>query len=405
MLRKGLTIIVALFAVLSGLIWYNAYLPISPKLKGDQKLIPFLFNFNNELGQIVDDKLGLVAKYKWYRWFFSAISTSNSLLVAKGITITDSVISGIPVKIFRPELAKEGERQYRPGLIFFHGGGLIFGSVNWTCYIQQCIMIAQDTKSVVISVEYRLAPEHPFPAQFEDCYSVVNTVTNEPRTFGILNNKIALAGDSAGGQLAAAISLNFAKQNRSSELVGQVLIYPLLQLIDTLCLPSFQKYKLGFQMDEEQTAYLMSVATTGNGDMKQEYLNGNVTRYFMRTPFWQFLEIPETSNCEVYKDSANITLPSDFVSKVTDPRFSPLLAKSVEGSPPTLLMIAEYDVLASEGILYGKRLGAAGVPTVIKVFKTYHAFLNRLSIPFINTPIAKQGMEDTVNFLNSVFYR
>ena len=262
-----------------------------------------------------------------------------------------------------------------------------------------------DTKSVVISVEYRLAPEHPFPAQFDDCYAVVNTITNEPQKFGISNNKIAIAGDSAGGQLAAAISLEFANQNRSSELVGQVLIYPWLQLIDTLCLPSFQKNKRGFQMDEEQTAYFTSVVSVGNGDMQQEYLVGNVTRYFMRTPFWQFLEIPETSNCDVYKDNTDITLPPDFVNKVTDRRLSPLLAESVEGSPPTLLVIPEYDILASEGILYGKRLAAAGVPTVTKMYKTYHIFLFRLTIPFINTTIAKQGMNDIVNFLNSVYYK
>jgi hypothetical protein len=146
MLRKGLTIIVVLFAVFTGLIWYNVYLTISPKLKGDQKLIPFLFNFNNELSKIFDDKLGIVPKYKWFRWFFTTLSTSSLFpkpdLEAKGITIKDSVISGIPVKIFRPDEA-DGESQYRPGLIFLHGGGLVFGSVNWTCYIQQCIMIAQ----------------------------------------------------------------------------------------------------------------------------------------------------------------------------------------------------------------------------------------------------------------------
>jgi acetyl esterase/lipase len=104
-------------------------------------------------------------------------------------------------------------------------------------------LFLSDTNSVVISVEYRLVPEHPFPAQFDDCYAVVNTVTNDAKKFGILKNKIAIAGDSAGGQLAAAISLEFAKQNRSSELVGQVLIYPWLQLIDTLCLPSYQANK------------------------------------------------------------------------------------------------------------------------------------------------------------------
>ena len=256
---------------------------------------------------------------------------------------------------------------------------------------------------MVISVDYRLTPEHPFPAQFDDCYSVVNAVANEPKKFGILKDKIAIAGDSAGGQLTAAITLEFAMQNRSSQLAAQVLIYPWLQLIDILCLPSFQKYDKGFQFNVKETAYFMSVVVMGNDSMHQTYLVGNVTRYFMKTPYWQFLEIPDTSNCDIYKDNADVLLPPDFVRKVTDRRFSPLLAKSLEGSPPTLLVIPEYDVLASEGILYGKRLQAAGVPVVTKMYKTLHAFLFRLSIPFVNVTIEKQGMEDIVTFLHSLF--
>ena len=144
MSRKRLTIFVTFSAVLFGLIWYKAYLPISPKLQGDQKLIPFLFNVNNILSQIFSDTLGLVPKYKWFRWFFTTIATSNLLFEpeAKGITIEDSAIAAVPVKIFKPAKV-QGENQDHPGVIFLHGGGLVFGSVNWNCYIQQCIMIAQ----------------------------------------------------------------------------------------------------------------------------------------------------------------------------------------------------------------------------------------------------------------------
>lgn len=257
---------------------------------------------------------------------------------------------------------------------------------------------------MVISVEYRLAPENPFPAQFDDCYSVVNAVVNEPSKYGIIENRVAIAGDSAGGQLTAAISIEFAKQNKSSKLVGQILIYPWLQVIDILCLPSYHQNKRGFQMDEKETAYYMSLVTMGSDEMHQEYIVGNVTKYFIKTPYQKYLEIPE--NCDVLKENPheNISLPSEFVSRVTDPRLSPLLAENLEGSPATMLIIPEYDILASEGILYSKRLEEAGVPVVTKLYKTYHAFLFVLSVPHMNTTIAKQGMSDMVNFLNSVFY-
>ena len=144
MLGKVIAVIVALFAAFFGVIWYTAYLPISPKLKGDQKVVPFLFNINNELSKIFSVKLGLVPRYKWFRWFFSAASEPIFLNKpeAEGITIKDSVISGVPVKIFEPHQAK-GDIEYHPGLIYFHGGGLTMGSVNWHFYIQHCIMFAQ----------------------------------------------------------------------------------------------------------------------------------------------------------------------------------------------------------------------------------------------------------------------
>ena len=258
---------------------------------------------------------------------------------------------------------------------------------------------------MVISVEYRLSPEHSYLTQFNDCYSVVNTVVEQSEKFGILQNKIAIAGDSAGGLLAAAVSLEFVRQDRSSALVAQVLIYPWLQFIDTICLPSFQKYKQGFQMDEKMVSYTMSAITVGDGHMAQEYLNGNVARYFMKTPYWQYLEIPDDSNCESYKDSTDVTLPLEFVNTVTDPRLSPLLAENLEGSPMTLLLIAGYDILGSEAFAYGKRLAASGVPTVTKIYQSCHGFLYRLTLPLVNKTIAKQAMKDIADFLNSSFYK
>jgi acetyl esterase/lipase len=147
---KFFAVIVALFAVFFGGIFYNAYQNISPKLESDQKVVPFLFNVNNEICKIIGDKLGLVPKYKMYRWFFSTMSEPIFLAKpeAEGITIKDSVISGVPVKIFQPDQA-EGDIEGRPGLIYFHGGGLSMGSANWHFYIQHCIMFAQGERELL----------------------------------------------------------------------------------------------------------------------------------------------------------------------------------------------------------------------------------------------------------------
>lgn len=152
MLKKSLSIIVALYAVFFGIIWYHAYLAVSPKLEGYQKLIPFLFNLNNEMSKILADTFGLLPRYKWFRWFFSAISAPNIILEpdTNGISIKNTFINGVPVKIFHPTEERVGETIDRPGLIYFHGGGLVFGSVNWTGYTKQCIMLAQGMPLVCI---------------------------------------------------------------------------------------------------------------------------------------------------------------------------------------------------------------------------------------------------------------
>ena len=159
MCRKILAFLVAIVAVFSGIIWYNAYLPISPELKGDEKLIPFFFGVNRLLGKLIGDKLGLCAKYKVYRSFFSTMSETDWLFTpdAKGITIEDSVISGVPVRVFRP-VDKDGKDGHRPGLIYLHGGGLVLGSVNWTSYVQQSIMFAQGNMVLCILLLYYYIP-------------------------------------------------------------------------------------------------------------------------------------------------------------------------------------------------------------------------------------------------------
>ena len=140
----------------------------------------------------------------------------------KGIDIKDMVVDGVPVIIFRPD-ASTIQSPTPPVVIYFHGGGLALLSPQYKSYKIICIMIAKQTKSVVISVDYRLAPENVFPAQFDDGFAVVSAVMNKPTKFGIDANRIALVGDSAGGLLSAAISLEFAKITTPSKIAAQVL--------------------------------------------------------------------------------------------------------------------------------------------------------------------------------------
>ena len=401
MVKTGITIFVTCLAVVAGIVWYQAYLPLSAKI-GDpgSKVLPFALRFGGLLAN-VGSTLGL-SRVKGIRAIFGFTDREwvdfGRSEWKKGVNITDTMIAGVAVTIFQPETQDTAS----PGLLHMHGGGLTLGSRKYKSFMVTCTMLAKGSKSIVISIDYRLAPEHIFPAQFDDVFAVVSAVLKEPRKFGIDGSRLALAGDSAGGLLSAAISLEFAKLARPSQISAQVLIYPWLQSIDVLCLPSFQAYKDDFALSEKAMAYYGSHVTMGSSSMVLEYLSGNVSRYFMQTPYWKYLA--EISNCEIPTEKSMVHLPSNFVEKVTDPRLSPLLAEDISGSPPTFVAISEYDVLASEATLFAKRLREAGVHVVEKRYKTYHGFVLNVGLPIGNDTLAKIAVNDAVNFLNSVFY-
>ena len=407
MIKKVITIFVTCLAVITGIVWYKAYLPLSEKIEDPRsKILPFVLQFT-ELLSYTGNILNKVPMINIFRFLLISLDWDwidfEHGQWKKGVEIEDTTVNGVPVIIFRPNMNMV-QTPIPPALIHFHGGGFTFGSPKYKSFMATCILIANGTKSVVISVDYRLAPENIFPSQFDDAYAVVSKVINEPSMFGIDGNKIALIGDSAGGLLAAAISLEFAKITIHRNIVAQVLIYPWLQSIDIICLPSYKKYKQGFSLSDKTMAFFASAVTMGNKDMIPQYLNGNVSQYFMQTPYWKYLA--EISNCKIpNKNSAIINLPSEFIKKVTDPRMSPLLANDLSGLPPTFIALAEYDVVASEGTLFAKRLKEVDVPVIKKQYKTYHAFIQNVGLPIANGTLAKLAVNDIVNYLNKVFYK
>ena len=149
----------------------------------------------------------------------------------------------------------------------------------------------------------------------------------------------------------------------------------------------------------------MSLAATGKPDLEVEYLSGNISHHFMNTKYWKFLEIPENSQCNNPLEQTTGKLPTQFLETVVDSRFSPLLAESLERLPPTFVNIAEFDIFASEGNLFARRLEKAGVSVVEKIYKSYHGFFVNICLPSTITPMAMEAMEDMTNFLNSVFYK
>jgi acetyl esterase len=211
------------------------------------------------------------------------------------------------LRVYRPV-----RDQTLPALVYFHGGGWTIGDVDTHDVL--CRQLALGARCVVVSVDYRLAPEYPFPAAVEDCFAATRYVAENAAKLKIRG--IAVAGDSAGGNLAATVAL-LARDGGGPALAFQLLIYPAT----------------------DQRGGTASYERNAEGYM----LTRDVMQYFRRA-----------------------YLPDD--KDWTDWRASPLLAKSHANLPPALVITAGYDPLLDEGRAYADRLRAAGVKVSYREF-------------------------------------
>lgn len=227
----------------------------------------------------------------------------------KDMTVTDGTLPGpagpIPIRTYRPAgVPKTGA----PCFIYFHGGGFVTGTLD------TCDTIAWRTAAsagvVVVSVDYRLAPEHRFPAAFDDAYAATVAVAGDPARFGIDPARIAVGGDSAGGNLAAAVCLA-ARDRKGPKLSGQVLVYP----------------SVGAWLQ-----YAKRGTNGGDPTLSDDMMAGYHLAYF----------------------GPSMTTDS--------PYGAPIKAASHAGLPPCFIVTAELDSIRGEGDVYAAALGKAGVP-------------------------------------------
>jgi acetyl esterase len=207
----------------------------------------------------------------------------------------------LPVRVYTPE----GSPPF-PIVVFFHGGGWVVGTLD--SYDPLCRALAAATPAVVVSVDYRLAPEHRWPAAVEDAYAATLWASHNAAALGGAQHRLAVAGDSAGGNLAAVVALG-ARDRGGPVIAFQLLVYPVLDVAaDTA---SWREFADGF------------------------YLTADGMRWY-----WDH-----------YLGGADGRTPDA----------SPLQAAFVGGLPPALVIGAEHDILRDEGEAYAARLAEAGI--------------------------------------------
>jgi len=236
-----------------------------------------------------------------YRETRAALRPPGPVLPVVGDLNAEGTAGSIPLRLYRPS------NGVLPALIYFHGGGWVLGDLDTHDVL--CRQLALQAGVIVIAVNYRLAPEHPFPAAVDDCYSATAWISANALALGVDNTRLAVGGDSAGGGLATVVTL--MARSGGPSLKYQILVYPVTDLRAQT--ESYSKYADGYLL----------------------------TRNLMR---WFIAQYATTED------------------DVRDWRASPLLAPSVDGVPPALVMTAGLDPLRDEGEAYARRLEEAGVP-------------------------------------------
>jgi len=240
----------------------------------------------------------------------------------------------IAVRVYTPLSATSS---VLPGLVFFHGGGFVLGDLD--THDDLCRCLANEGGVRVVSVDYRLAPEHPFPAAVDDCFAATRYVAAHAAEFGIDATRLAVGGDSAGGNLAAVVA-QLAKAN-GPKIAYQLLIYPVTQLGAPVDTPSMRENGKGYFLEKEGMDWF--------------------TRCYAPDPTHR-----------------------------SDPRLSPLLCKDLAGQPPAYVITAGFDPLRDEGKDYADALDRAGVSvTYVNYPGMVHGFFSmRALIPKAREAVA-----------------
>ena len=245
----------------------------------------------------------------------------------------DTDTTTLRIRVYRPNGLPE---EAAPVLVFYHGGGFVLGDLD--THDRDCRALANRGGCVVVSVDYRLAPEHPFPAAVDDAWGALSWVVGHAEELGVDPDRVAVGGDSAGGNLTAGTALWARDQGIALRL--QLLIYPAVDAADVEY-PSRVDNAVGYMLDAKATEWF-TTKYIGDADHR-------------------------------------------------DWRLAPMLAERHDSVAPAFVITAEYDPLRDEGEAYAAKLSAAGVPaTAVRYDGMIHGFFGLAA--FI--PAAKPAIDD-----------
>ena len=328
-------------AVVGGLTWYWTFTPYG-RLDWRAALSLHLLTFDHTLKPDPNSDFELTLPINLLFPMSMVLPAEAIRKVAEVAIPADG--RSIPARAYWPESAAAGDTRL-PVIVYYHGGGFVLGSVEYWDALTRALSNA--TSSVVVSVEYRLAPAHPYPAAVDDAYAAAEWVAENAATLEADPSKLFVAGDSAGGNLAAVVSLRARDIGRPA-IAGQLLYYPSADVFGA-DYDSVRNFSDGYGLSTEQRSGFQRAYASHVEDQRAPYL-------------------------------------------------SPLHATSHAGLPPALVVTAGFDPLTNGAIAYVSRLRDAGVPVTHAHYPdVFHGFM---SIRFF--PQRRDALTRSAGFLSQL---
>ncbi|XP_067328899.1 arylacetamide deacetylase-like 4 [Anolis sagrei] len=371
---------------------------INPNVK--LRILTVCMHFGRRLSVLVE-KLGLCHRYEVWRFFFKGIHPRKS----SAVVTKDLDFDGVNVRVYWPRTLPAGNAR---GMVVIPGGFGLCGSIQ--AYERMSRYIARESNTVVVNIGFRLAPEHPYPAQIQDCCIATEHFLRNAEDYGVDPNRISIGGESSGASFSAAVCQILARKGFLPKLRAQVLLYPFLQGVD-FNLPSYQQNHSIPLLFRKFTVNHGSTYLIGKTIDVEEMMKGSYIPEDLRVKYRKWVSgdhIPDEFKVRGYRSVEPAPFSNEqyeMLKKGFDPVYSPLLAEDdvIRQLPETLLVTSEYDILRDDGLLYRKRLEDNGVPvTWHHIEDGIHGMTFTIDYGFLEFPNARRGLQHVVKFLEGL---
>ncbi|XP_029972805.1 neutral cholesterol ester hydrolase 1a [Salarias fasciatus] len=404
-----LPLVVSVVSALS--LAYYVYIPLPDAIQEPWKLMLLDASFRATFHlAVLKQWLGLDHYIKSIRQSTEFLSSESSGGVIPGVKIRDITFDGVAVRLYEPPAGGEGH--LRRGLLYLHGGGWALGSSKRGTYDQINRMVSDELNTVVVAVEYRLYPEVHFPVPYLDCLAAAKHFLSPEvlSKYAIDPERVAVAGDSAGGNLAAAVAQEISTDDGVSvKFSVQALIYPVLQALDFNTPSYLQNQQMPVLSRNLMVQFWLQYLNADLSLQPQLLANNHsalhrstITPELRSRVDWSVLlqQKYKKDHQPVVVEKGAHGIVKD-VPALLDVRAAPLLASSevLAKSPRSYVLTCEYDVLRDDGLMYARRLRDAGVTVTSEHYEDgFHGCFSFVAWP-IEFEVGKRAVRGYLDWL------